>query len=243
MSQRSDQPTGHEAAAQIDYEAGMIRVGHQYLLPRKFSVTIDDTEIPAVVLMRVEVGDDGEARCRELSIRPRDKTDVTTATLRALPMKALLRQAATAVMEKVESDQDGDLHLAPMRAADVERFSATYGRKRSARRIPPQELRRVLEIYHDAKRSDDPSIRRAPTQAVASALYISRATAGRWLAAAKAAEAHAPDGASGETEPPPLTADELKAAETAGMSPERFHALKGGATLEEWERLNATDPG
>lgn len=39
--------------------------------------------------------------------------------------------------------------------------------------------------------------------------------------------------------PPRLTAEELRTAEEAGMTPERFDALKGGASLEDWQRLNA----
>lgn len=47
-------------------------------------------------------------------------------------------------------------------------------------------------------------------------------------------------GGEGKNDPPPaLTADELKAAETAGMSPERFAALKDGASLEDWQRMQA----
>ncbi len=45
-------------------------------------------------------------------------------------------------------------------------------------------------------------------------------------------------GGEGARDPPPaLTADELKAAETASMSPERFAALKNGASLEDWQRM------
>jgi len=47
-------------------------------------------------------------------------------------------------------------------------------------------------------------------------------------------------GGEGARDPPPaLTADELKAAEDAGMPPERFAALKGGASLEDWQRMQA----
>lgn len=52
-------------------------------------------------------------------------------------------------------------------------------------------------------------------------------------------------GSGGQGPPPPLDADEVKAANEAGMTPERFSAMKGGMSLSEWEadRKKQADAG
>lgn len=43
--------------------------------------------------------------------------------------------------------------------------------------------------------------------------------------------------AAAQEDPTGLSDDEMAAAERAGMSPERYAALKGVVTLEDWQRL------
>lgn len=174
-------------SSRVEPEAGWIRVESDYALPRRFEATIDSTEYPAIVTVRVEVGDDTRSRCRGITVTPRDSSHIETATLRALPLKTLLRQAAASVMEKVEIGPDGAAHRAPMTGSDVADFAAIYGRRRGGTRISKRQLARVATIHRAARRSKSPADRRAPTQMVARRLNVSRSTAGRWVMAARKA--------------------------------------------------------
>lgn len=191
MSQNPPHPEPEEfersITSNIEPEHGWVQVEADYIVPRRFTSTIDSTEYPAVVTLDVEMSDDGKALCRGLSAQPRAGEYISTPTLRALPMKTLLRRAATAVMEKVELGPDGIVRRAPMEGSDVRDFSANYGRRRGGKRISEEQLRRVAKIYRAAKRSQDAAIRRAPTRTVARKLFVSRASAGRWVMAARKA--------------------------------------------------------
>jgi hypothetical protein len=45
----------------------------------------------------------------------------------------------------------------------------------------------------------------------------------------------------GDKKPPPLTAEELEAAKTLGMTPERYAAMKTVQTPEDWQKLRAAE--
>jgi hypothetical protein len=100
-------------------------------------------------------------------------------------MKTLVRQAMGAAVDKVRQAGDGTRELAPLSGRDVERFARAYGRRRGGKRLSKEHLGEVARIYREARASEDAALRRAPTVAVAEAMFASRPTAGRWVMAAR----------------------------------------------------------
>lgn len=137
-------------------------------------VSLDSSNVPAVDHMHVH-------RTGE---QPDPGPSVTGAVVRRLAVDALLRQAIEQVAEPIEPVQvEGHVGAFRLRR-DVEQGHATaYGGRRvravigEGRRTDDETLRTVAKAYRAAGR--------APTQAVADELHVSRSHAGRLVAQAR----------------------------------------------------------
>jgi hypothetical protein len=145
-------------------------------LPPRYAVEVDDPECPVLVEIHVEVID-GQPRCAELRCRPRPGgPPVTSEDLRKVPLARYLRQSAWSYTKRVQLDEDGEVLFVQATGAGDEPAHA-----RAARR-PRQEmtndlLREVARIYTEAETK--------PTLAVMRRKQVSRATASRWVKAAR----------------------------------------------------------
>jgi hypothetical protein len=160
----------------------LVEVGDGFALPRRFVADVDYAEHPHVRL-EVRVGADGRAACRSLSVQAREPEGaVTSAMLRDLPVRVLVRSACRAAMAR-STREDGA--VGPLDLEGVRRFEALQ-RRPSVRRKPRERLSDVeleadVAAYRDAVARGD----RAPTKAAAVERGYARSTMGGRLSEAR----------------------------------------------------------
>lgn len=163
---------------------GWVPAGGDFVLPRSYVATIESEEHAGFVLeLLVDVDNFARTSCRELRVRATGDEAVSAPLLRAVRLPVLLTIAAKAAMEKVTRDEAGALRQAPMTAADVDAFVEQFRGARKARQGTPltdDQLRNVAELYRAAAARGLP-----PVKTITKAEHVSRATASRWVAAAR----------------------------------------------------------
>lgn len=164
--------------------------GRTAVIPR-FTYTTQNEADPAMsVSMEVAIDDGGRPACLELSVRPLDGKPVTSQTLRAIPVQRLLRQAAVQASTFLAyggATADGGSRFEAPSAIERGRIAT---RALSAARSPRQgspitsdHLKQVADIYRAALAAGE-----RPTRAICERWHVTRPTASRWVAAARAAE-------------------------------------------------------
>jgi hypothetical protein len=149
---------------------------------RQFTYTADfyESDAPTVTLT-VAVGEHG-FECRGIELK--SNQDITAATLRAIPLAHLVRDASTHALQSGYIDDDGTPKF-PTNPFDVsqEKRAAVGKRARRPRghRLTDDELRQVAQTYREALKARD----RAPTDHVAKEHAVSRTTASRWIRLAR----------------------------------------------------------
>jgi hypothetical protein len=139
--------------------------------------------------MEVIIDDAGRPSCLELSVRALDDRPVTSQTLRAIPVHRLLRQAAVHASTFLTYDgptpDGGSKFAAPSADEREETRTRVLERARSPRQGSPitnEHLTQVADVYRTALAAG-----RRPTQTIRERWHVERATASRWVAAARAA--------------------------------------------------------
>jgi hypothetical protein len=162
-----------------------VPLGGGVSMPRRITVTdVAGPDAPHVEV-EIEAGEDGALRCRAVHVvsTPQGR-DVLGADLRRVSLEALIEAGAAAVGGEHVDAELVDEMLAVARSGDEEKLralleesrsrrrvivSATREARRGARRkVTPDLLRRVVEVY---RASPD-----APTKAVAEAFGVAHRT-------------------------------------------------------------------
>jgi hypothetical protein len=148
------------------------------IAPRSFKVKVDLVDGPLLTL-EIELTDDGTPWCKQLTVQGGERPGVTTAVLRELPLRRIVRQVAWGRREPVYWGDDGRLRLAPATTTGRDRFIAGTVPLRAPQEQLGELLDKVAEIYRA-----NPG---APARAVYEQLQpkVSRATAGRYIAQAR----------------------------------------------------------
>jgi hypothetical protein len=158
----------------------LVRIGPATVAPRRFGATIEFGKLELELI--VELDDEHKPRCRSLTVRNRD---VTTETLREIPVAKLAQAALAEAMRPYEEMPNGGIRM-PLfpEPAERERMyeQAAEGGRRPRRGAPvtKETLTQVAELYRAAVANGDP-----PTQTIADAMHASRSTAARWVAKAR----------------------------------------------------------
>ena len=178
-----------EAPTAMDLGAGMqatfdgftpsrrLRGSRDLMLPAAFDLAVDSPALPYRVRLRVEVVG-GFPVCRALTCEQRSEgLPVSTATLRRVAVDRLVTDAilALGLLTRAESRPDGTTII---RAARVdEALQAAVLRAQRVRRLTPDHLRSVAEVYLTAAGS--------PTDAVRAHFEVEPRTASRWVTRAR----------------------------------------------------------
>lgn len=179
--------------------SGAVQWG-QYLMPRQMTAVVRDSRYPVIIEIDL-VG--GRAHCvglRRINERLRlddskvieQGPELTGSFLRSLPLQMIMRDIASAVARKVgrlsrrefdpfAPDEPLDVWL-PVRGTPggIERFQTEAFRPQRGRRLTDDRLIAVADVYRNALHAG-----RAPTKAVADAMFVARPTAGRWVMEAR----------------------------------------------------------
>ena len=148
--------------------------GGLYAMER-YGVEVTSEDLPYAVEIEVRIVDGvptcDEVRCRR---RPGDPP-ITSESMRRVPLAGLLRASPwRGFVFRAEFDEDGQIKLLqPVLDPDEEPSSRPPARQRRA--ITPEHLRDVARVFSEA-----------PTLATVQRRYgVSRATASRWVTAAR----------------------------------------------------------
>lgn len=158
---------------------GMVPYGSEgILLPRRYAVEIDDPDCPVLVELHVEMIDD-QPRCSELRLRPKPEgPTVMSENLRQIPLAKYLRESTAMYSMRIEFDDEGEVLFAQATGSSDIPPLARAGNRRQRRQITDEFLRQVAKVY-------TANVRSKPTLAVMRHFPTSRATASRWVAAAR----------------------------------------------------------
>ena len=155
----------------------LVPFGKGWALPKTFSESINDREIPYEVEIDVALEGDRFV-CESLTAtRKRGGPPVTSEGIRKLPMQTLIRTAATAfgIIHRVKKNPhapETEVILTPARLGSFQRF---------AKEGPTDEaLEWVALVYRLAYACNEP-----PTKAVEEAFGLARSTAERWVSKAR----------------------------------------------------------
>lgn len=184
--------------------AGRVRTSTSTAVPTRFFATVYLAEPRMVVEMVVRVAVGGQARVTELRIETDPRDSISTTTLRRVLIDPMLRSALAEASIPIDerSEVVSNAYRAPGTPDDS--FAADAADDR---------VRYAAQIYGHALASGS----RAPTEAVALEMHVSKATASRHVREARKAGLLPKRGASG---PYPLGA--RVAAETLAAMAERF---------------------
>ncbi len=147
-----------------------------YLLPR-YGVAVDDPLNPYLIEIEVQVVD-GQPRCEELRCRQRpDGPPVSSENLRKVRLGGYLRLSAVAMSFHAVLDENGDVLFAQATGTGDEELLARAAVRRPRVTVTEDLLRRVAQIHRDGGPKG--------TLAVQRHYSVSRATAARWVRAAR----------------------------------------------------------
>jgi Family of unknown function (DUF6214) len=161
----------------------LVQLGPDTVAPQRFGIVIGWGELE--LELDIELDDDHKPRCRALTVRD---GDVTTETLREIPVAKVAQAALEATVWIYEEVPEGGIRM-PLfpEPAERERMyeQAAEGGRRPRRGSPvtKETLTQVAELYRTAVANNDP-----PTQTVADAMHASRSTAARWVSKARKAK-------------------------------------------------------
>jgi hypothetical protein len=155
-------------------------------IPREFKAAVSGmADLPgAVVEMDVAVDDFGNVRCRKLSIS--DEGGVTGTGLRQLQMKAMLEEVALAASDFIgrRSSVEGLTAASiPSGQRTAEKYTRRHGQLRAPRQgspITPENLKTLAGWVRQAHEDGT-----APVSVVQAKANVSKATAYRWIKAAR----------------------------------------------------------
>jgi hypothetical protein len=178
-----------EAPTVMDLGAGMqatfdgftpsrrLRGSRDLMLPAAFDLAVNSPALPYLVRLRVEVVG-GSPVCRALTCEQRSEgLPVSTATLRRVAVDRLVTDAilALGLLGHAESRPDGTTIIRPARVDEA--LEAAVRRAQRVRRLTPNHLRSVAEVYLAAGS--------APTEAVRAHFGVEPRTASRWVTRAR----------------------------------------------------------
>jgi hypothetical protein len=160
------------------------------LMPRRFVKRIESAEPQeGLAELEIEVDSWGRPRCVALRVTAKSEGAVTGDMLRRLPVARHVERAALQAASVVEVQKDlrgGITQIGPV----SNREQAAEVLESAARRVPrrgspvsDEHLKQVATLYRKALRMQGP--KKAPTEAVAMQMHVSRSTAGRWVRKAR----------------------------------------------------------
>lgn len=182
-------------ASEHDPEAGYVAYGGRFVFPRRFEALYRDRNV--VMQVYLSVDDRGRVGVEQLNIRrPPGGGAVTGATLRAIPVDTLAREAMKMAAYEIVSQTPGEPPEL-RRAADPdltgiadpdfsgdELFAvyqqATHKPFRRGKPVTDAHLREVVQVYRDAT-----ATKQRPKQTIARVFHVSTSTASRWIRAAR----------------------------------------------------------
>jgi hypothetical protein len=179
-------PIGHRAIvartkARSDVEIrivagkGFERFGSRFVLPRSYSVTIDDPRLPCIVTLDVKTGPRGP-ECRSAHFHSRDgDPSLSSSVLRAIPIAGMLKHTLPAMLAT-----RGGIALAPELNEEEETALVDDLNRAYARRGAREDMVEQAAVIYRANVSLG-----APTVAVAEELKYSRSQASRLIREAR----------------------------------------------------------
>jgi len=194
--------------AKPDEDAPYTLISRKFALPARFTATVelDDPALPLCHLEAVVEG--GRAVCEAVRLeRRRGGPPVNGTVLRQIPIGECAKRAASKLAALAVRSSSGrlsftdpetgeatpvytkpidDEHLAVPVVTGAPKFLAAYEGGRAGR-VSEDELREAADAYREAFATAEGGERAAPTVAVAKRLNVSRSTAARRVAAARAA--------------------------------------------------------
>ncbi len=177
---RADGFFGHEATV-FDKEGGLVQIRPDWVAARRCKVRIEEIELPPVVF-ELQAEDDGTVWCRSVSITVDERPGVTTAKIRSVPFRRLLREAIAAASDRSHLAPDGTLEVMPMRWKEIEEEFLSSTPRQTNPILTDDLLKRVADTY----RANPKAPARAVHEDLQQILVISRATAGRYIKEARA---------------------------------------------------------
>ena len=147
-------------------------------LTKEYAVEIDDPEVPLLLEMHVEVID-GRPECVELRCRPRPGgPPVSGEALRKIPLRRYLRHSTVRYSLRVQQVEGRELVHA-LGDDDAPLLAHLYedSQKRPTYPMTDEHLREVVEAYVSGGSKGVVAVRRR--------FPVSRATASRWVKAAR----------------------------------------------------------
>src|ERR1700683_3244660 len=155
---------------------GLVPYGREGLLVLPaYGVEVDDPRSPYLYEIEVVVID-GQARCDELRVLRRPAgPPVTSEALRRVPLATYLMLSASLFTYHAQLDENGDVVFMQSTGSGDE--AALVRAARPQTKATDTHLREVARIYMESGKK--------PTLAVQRAYGVSRATAARWVRAAR----------------------------------------------------------
>lgn len=160
-----------------DGSIALVPLRDGFAAPRRFTATSDTLRLD------VEVAPDGIAACRAVEVRARDGEALTSESLR-LPLARLVREALAGSARWYAPD-GGDTHSfvggsSPESRALYAELTKDIRPARRGRPVTDEHLRAVAKLYRRLAAGGG-----SPTQDIADAMNVGRATAARWVRAAR----------------------------------------------------------
>jgi hypothetical protein len=163
-----------ESGGEVELAAGI------FLPHRQYVAEVHDPGLPYQLVAKVEIKN-GQPECRELILRaPEGGPAITGLALRSITLASYLERSLDAQFPKYRKTEPDEQGINAQLVSDREVTS-----ERRRRQSIEELLPKVVAEYHRALGDEDPSVRHAPTQAVADRLHYQRGHVSRLLSEAR----------------------------------------------------------